>query len=68
MGLVDVPGIAGRSPSYLVRQLYDLQQGTRRGKSSPLMQPVVANLTGDDMVAIAAYVTSRAAPAPPSRP
>jgi len=68
MGLVDVPGIAGRSPSYLVRQLYDFQQGTRRGKSSPLMLPVVANLTGDDMIAIAAYVTSRAAPAPRSPP
>ena len=67
MGLVDVPGIAGRSPSYLVRQIYDLQQGTRRGISSPLMQPVVANLTAEDMVAIAAYVTSRVPP-PASMP
>ena len=62
MGLVDVPGIAGRSPSYLVRQLYDLQQGTRKGASSPLMQPIVLNLTGDDMVAIAAYVASLVPP------
>ncbi|MGA2017786.1 MAG: c-type cytochrome [Opitutaceae bacterium] len=62
MGLVDVPGIAGRSPSYLVRQMYDLQQGTRKGRSSPLMQPVVANLTTGDMVAIAAYVASLAPP------
>jgi cytochrome c553 len=61
-GLADVPGIAGRSPSYLVRQMYDLQQGTRRGKMSALMQPVVAHLTGDDMVAIAAYVSSRVSP------
>jgi cytochrome c553 len=59
MGLVDVPGIAGRSPSYLVRQLYDFQTGTRKGSSSAQMQPVVANLSADDMVAIAAYVTSR---------
>lgn len=65
MGLADVPGIAGRSPSYLVRQLYDLQQGTRKGTSSPLMQPIVANLTGDDMVAIAAYVASLVPPATP---
>ena len=62
MGLVDVPGIAGRSPSYLVRQMYDLQRGTRRGRSAPLMQPVVANLTAEDMVAIAAYVTSLVPP------
>jgi cytochrome c553 len=61
-GLADVPGIAGRSPSYLVRQLYDLQQGSRKGASAPLMQPVVANLNGDDLVAIAAYVTSLSAP------
>ncbi len=60
---VDAPGIAGRSPSYLVRQLYDLQRGTRKDKSSPLMQPVVANLTIEDMVTIAPYVTSRVPPA-----
>lgn len=68
MGLVDVPGIAGRSPSYLVRQLYDFQQGTRKGRSSAFMLPVVANLTAEDMVAIAAYVTSRSAPPPASLP
>ena len=30
-GLGPVPGIAGRSPSYMVRQLYDMQQGVRKG-------------------------------------
>lgn len=59
MGVADAPGIAGRSPSYLARQLYDFQQGTRRGKLAPLMQPVVANLSSDDIVALAAYVASR---------
>jgi cytochrome c553 len=59
MGLADIPGIAGRSPSYLVRQIYDFQKGTRKGKSAVLMQPVVANLSSDDMVAIAAYISSR---------
>ena len=62
LGLADVPGIAGRSPSYLVRQLYDLQQGSRKGASAPLMQAVVANLGSEDMVAIAAYVTSLVSP------
>jgi len=66
MGLTEVPGIAGRSPSYLVRQLYDLQRGTRRGRSSAVMQPVVANLTVEDMVAIAAYVTALTPPPAPS--
>jgi len=58
-GLGPVPGIAGRSPSYTVRQLYDMQRGTRKGVWSDLMKPVVANLTNEDMLAIAAYTASR---------
>jgi cytochrome c553 len=57
-GLGPVPGIAGVSPSYQVRQLYDMQAGTRKGLWSPLMKAVVANLTPDDMLAIAAYTAS----------
>jgi cytochrome c553 len=62
-GLGPVPGIGGRSPSYLVRQLYDMQAGTRRGEWSELMKPVVARLTDADFVDIAAYVSSRVPPA-----
>ena len=58
-GLGPVPGIAGRSPSYTVRQLFDTQSGTRKGVWADLMKPVVANLTTDDMLAIAAYTASR---------
>jgi cytochrome c553 len=57
-GLGAVPAIAGRSPSYIVRQLYDLQTGVRAGGWSPLMQPVVENLSLDDMIALAAYAAS----------
>src|SRR3954463_7185338 len=39
------PGIAGRSPSYLARQLYDFRQGSRHGGMAAAMQPVVAKLT-----------------------
>jgi cytochrome c553 len=59
MGVADVPPIAGRSPSYTVRQLWDIQQGTRHGASAQLMKLIVANLTEQDMVSIAAYVASR---------
>lgn len=59
-GVAEIPGIAGRSPSYIARQLYDTQQGTRKTPLSLLMQPVVAHLTNDDLVAIAAYVSSLA--------
>jgi len=58
-GLADVPRLAGRSPSYLMRQLYDVRHGTRTGLSSVPMKAVVANLTEEDMVAIAAYLASR---------
>jgi cytochrome c553 len=61
-GLGPVPGLAGRSPSYLVRQLYDIQHGSRSGVWTSLMKPVVANLTTDDMLAIAAYLSSRGIP------
>lgn len=55
-----VPGIAGRSPSYMVRQLYDMQHGARTGTWSDLMQRVVAPMTHDDMINVAAYVASKA--------
>jgi cytochrome c553 len=59
MGSGPVPGIAGKSPSYLVRQLYDMQAGNRHGEWTALMKPVVEKLTSDDMIAIAAYTSSR---------
>lgn len=59
-GLGPVPPLAGRSPSYAVRQMFDLQHGTRRGPWAPLMTAAVQKLTLDDMVAIAAYLASRA--------
>ena len=57
-GLGPVPGIAGRSPSYLTRQMFDMQAGARRGEWTELMKPVVANLSNEDLVNIAAYVSS----------
>src|SRR5262245_59947319 len=57
-GLGPVPGIAGRAPSYLARQMYDMQAGARRGEWTELMKPVVAKLTDDDLVSLAAYVAS----------
>jgi cytochrome c553 len=58
-GLGPVPGLAGRSPSYMVRQMYDMQAGARHGVWTDLMKPVVAKLTDEDFVFIAAYVSSR---------
>jgi cytochrome c553 len=54
------PPIAGRSPSYLARQLVDYQTGARAGEMAVTMQPTVAHLTEDDLIAIVAYVASLA--------
>jgi len=58
MGAVDSPPIVGRSPSYIARQLWDIQQGTRNGEAVQLMKVTIAKLTPDDIVAIAAYIAS----------
>lgn len=58
-GLADVPGLLGRSPLYIFRQMNDIKIGARKGGTVALMQPVVANLSEDDMLAIAAYLTSQ---------
>jgi len=57
-GLGPVPGLAGRSPSYLARQLYDMQHGNRSGTRTPLMAAVVANLGPDDLLTASAYLAS----------
>jgi cytochrome c553 len=59
-GLGEVPSIVGRSPMYMFRQLNDMQNGNRTGSLVALMQAVVAKLSYDDMVAITAYLASRA--------
>lgn len=57
-GIGAVPPIAGRSPSYLFRQLYGFKTGRRGGAASEPMQAAVAKLTVDDMIAVAAYAGS----------
>jgi cytochrome c553 len=57
-GLGPIPGIAGRSPSYLIRHLYDFRAGVRGGAGSALMKPVIEKLSMDDMISLAAYAAS----------
>jgi cytochrome c553 len=57
-GRDNVPALAGRSPSYIVRQLYDIQSGARAGVTVHAMKAVVARLTVEDMAALAAYCAS----------
>ncbi len=53
-----VPALAGRSPSELVRQLYDFKSGSRNGDGAAMMKPEVANLTDPMRLDIAAYLSS----------
>ncbi len=57
-GLGDAPPLAGRSPSYLVRQLYDFKTGARNGSMAVLMKPVVSKLSTAQMTEVAAYLAS----------
>lgn len=57
-GLGDIPPLAGRSPSYLLRQLVAFRTGARAAVMSAPMQAVVAGLSLDDMIAVVAYAGS----------
>jgi len=57
-GLGDVPRLAGISPLYTVRQLNDFRNGDRAGTLASLMTLAVANLSDEDIVALAAYLGS----------
>lgn len=61
-----IPPLAGRYPTYLVRQLLAFKTGARSTPASQPMQPVMAGMSVGDMIAVAAYAASLA-PAPHSR-
>jgi cytochrome c553 len=57
-GVGDAPPIAGRSPSYLVRQLIDFKSGARAGQMSAQMQAVATAMSESDIIAAVAYAAS----------
>ena len=52
------PALAGRSPSYMARQLWDFKSGARKGANSQMMLGVVNQLTPEDILNIVAYTAS----------
>jgi cytochrome c553 len=58
LGTDKAPPIAGRSPTYLLRQLIGFRNGLRTNEAAKQMDPVVEKLELKDMVALAAYVGS----------
>jgi cytochrome c553 len=59
-GTLPVPGLTGRSPTYIVRQLYDFHSGARSGAGAELMKPIATQMTLRDMIDVAAYLASLA--------
>ena len=52
------PPLAGRSPTYIVRQLYNIKYGFRSGAAVAQMLPEVARMTAQDRIFIAAYLAA----------
>ena len=57
-GTDSVPGIAGRSPTYIFRQLYDYRHGFRAGLESESMIEVVKALNEAYFLPLAAYLAT----------
>jgi cytochrome c553 len=60
VGIGLIPPLAGRYPTYIVRQLIAFKTGARSTPASQPMQAVVARLTVSDMIAAAAYAATLA--------
>jgi cytochrome c553 len=57
-GVANAPPLAGRSPTYLTRQLVQVALGNRQGTRLQPMQQVVSHLTLKDMISAAAYAAT----------
>ena len=62
-GVGPVPPLAGRSTSYMMRQLFDMKTGARHGPWSELMKPIVDRMSLQEMTAVAAFAASIQPPA-----
>ncbi len=57
-GHEDVPALAGRSPTYLVRQMSDIRIGARKGPQLKDMQDIISKMSNEDIVNVMAYIAS----------
>jgi cytochrome c553 len=57
-GTAIAPPLAGRDPSYLARQLWDIRSGARSGPSVAAMQGPARGLAPRDITAVAGYLAS----------
>jgi cytochrome c553 len=57
-GTDKIPPIAGRQPTYLLRQMLAFRNGTRANEAALQMAPVVEKLTLNEMIDVVAYLGS----------
>jgi cytochrome c553 len=58
MGTDKIPPLAGRPPTYLLRQMLAFRNGTRSNEAAKQMTPVVEKLTLNEMIDVVAYLGS----------
>lgn len=58
-GVGTIPALAGRSPTYIVRELILFRTGQRSNPQAAPMVQEASQLTVNDMIAVAAYAASR---------
>lgn len=61
-GVGGVPYLAGRSPTYIARELILFREGRRTNPGAAPMREEVAHLTLEDVIDVAAYAASRGGP------
>jgi len=59
-GMGNIPPLAGRSPTYIARQLFAFKVGTRVNASAAPMKTVAATLSTTDIIAVSAFAGSLA--------
>lgn len=57
-GMASFPSIAGKDADYLAERLELYRAGETVGPNSPLMRPVAAKLSDDDIAQLAAFISA----------
>ena len=58
VGAPRYPRLAGQRQAYVVQQMTNFKQGVRTNDRAHVMRNIAANLTNEEMVAIAEYLAS----------
>jgi len=57
-GMASFPSLTGRDDDYIAARLMQYRAGETVGPNSPLMQPVAASLSDEDVANLAAFVST----------